>query len=153
MPDGGPGAPLCSEACLHRAQTAVAAALRPCTDVPIARPYHVRGCIPGPDAAVTVALWTGPRAREKRNLYLLIPLVSDGRPVPPLRVVTELLRLGRGTHIFGSTGRRCDGRPVLDGSALVEGADQPCLCGGGTEARGPRGFCFRRPAEPASFDG
>ncbi|WP_371526413.1 hypothetical protein OG302_09780 [Streptomyces sp. NBC_01283] len=30
---------------------------------------------------MTVALWTGPAAREKRNLFLSIPLVSDGKRV------------------------------------------------------------------------
>ncbi|MEU3314911.1 hypothetical protein ABZ743_19875 [Streptomyces sp. NPDC006662] len=97
-----------------------------------------------------VALWTGPSAREKRNLFLLVPLVSGGLPVPPLRVVTGLMRLGRGTHLFGSVGRRFDGKPLLDGSALVEDG-RSCLCDGAPEPEGPRGFYFERPGQPRRY--
>ncbi|MFD0265740.1 hypothetical protein ACFVGY_03970 [Streptomyces sp. NPDC127106] len=144
----------CSESCLSRAQSAVAAALWQYTETPIARPYYVRGCVPDPDgAAVIVALWTGPSARNKRNLFLLVPLVAGGLPVPPRHVVTGLMRLGRGTHLFGSVGRRFDGKPLLDGSGLVEGRGQPCLCDGAAEPEphGPRGFYFERPGEPKRY--
>lgn len=137
----------CTEGCLSRAQSAVAAALRHYTGTPIARPYHVRGCIPERDAAVIVVLWTGPDAREKRNLCLLVPLVSGGLPVAPRQVVAGLMRLARGTHLFGSVGRRFDGKPLLDGSGLVEGEGQPCLCDGAAEPLGPRGFYFEHPGE------
>ncbi|MFD7628697.1 hypothetical protein ACFV7Q_22130 [Streptomyces sp. NPDC059851] len=144
----------CSAGCLSRAQSAVAAALWQYTDAPIARPYYVRGCVPEPDdAAVIVALWTGPRAREKWNLFLLVPLVSGGLPVPPRYVVAGLMQLGRGTHVFGSSGRRYDGKPLLGGSALVEGRGEgrPCSCDGAAEPRGPRGFYFERPGEPKHY--
>lgn len=142
----------CSEGCLSRAQSAVAAALWQYTDTPIARPYYVRGCVPEPDdPAVIVALWTGPGARDKRNLFLLVPLVSGGLPVPPRHVVTGLMRLGRGTHLFGSVGRRFDGKPLLDGSALVEGEGRACLCDDAAEPHGPRGFYFERPGKPKRY--
>ncbi|MFD8637851.1 hypothetical protein, partial [Streptomyces sp. NPDC059656] len=112
----------CTEGCLSRAQSAGAAALWRYTGTPIARPYCVRGCIPErDDAAVIVALWAGPNAREKRNLFLILPLVSGGLPVPPRSVVAGLMRLGHGTRLFGSVGRRFDGKPLLDGGGLVEG--------------------------------
>lgn len=119
------------------------------TATPVAKPYYVRGCIPDQDrAAVTVALWTGPAAREKQNLFLFVPLVSGGLPVAAVQVVVGLMRLGRGTHLFGSAGRRFDGRAVLNGSGLVAGQDLPCLCGGtGREREGPRGFYFERVGE------
>jgi hypothetical protein len=142
----------CSPLCLSRAQRAVAAALRHYTAAPVARPYSVRGCIPDQDEpAVTVALWTGPAAREKWNLFLSVPLVSGGLPVPAVRVVAGIMRLGRGTHLFGSAGRRFDGKRVLNGSVLVEGRDAPCLCGGIGEQEGPRGFYFKRPGEPTYY--
>lgn len=138
----------CSPQCLSRAQGAVAAALWHYTATPVAKPYYVRGSIPDPDkAVVTVALWTGPAAREKRNLFLYVPLVSDGLPVPAAQVVAGLMRLGRGTHLFGFTGHRFDGKRVLNGSELVEGQGVPCLCGGAGEVEGPRGFYFERPGE------
>lgn len=96
---------------------------------------------------MTVALWTGPAAREKSNLFLYVPLVSGGLPVPATRIVGGLMRLGRGTHLFGFTGRRIDGKPVMNGSGLVEGRPTPCLCGGTGEQQGPRGFYFERPGE------
>ncbi|MGT2532428.1 hypothetical protein ACU4GG_39200 [Streptomyces nojiriensis] len=139
----------CTEGCLSRAQSAVAAALWRYTGTPIARPYCVRGCIPErDDAAVIVALWAGPNAREKRNLFLILPLVSGGLPVPPRSVVAGLMRLGHGTRLFGSVGRRFDGKPLLDGGGLVEGEGQPCLCDGAAEPPGPRGFYFERPGDP-----
>ncbi|MCP9211404.1 hypothetical protein [Streptomyces cucumeris] len=113
----------------------------------MARPYYVRGSSPAPDdeAAVTVALWTGPAAREKKNLFLHVPLLSGGLPVPAVQVVAGLMRLGRGTHLFGFTGRHFDGKSVLNGSGLVEGREAPCLCGGVGEQEGPRGFYCERP--------
>lgn len=140
----------CSGGCAARAQSAVAAALWHYTETPVAKPYYVRGCVPDPDEpAVTVALWTGPAAREKMNLFLLVPLVSEGLPVPPEQVVVGLIRLGRGTHLFGSAGRRFDGKPVLSGRNLVRGGGRPCLCGGtAAEDEGrPEGFYFERPGE------
>ncbi|WP_245692733.1 hypothetical protein [Streptomyces katrae] len=98
-----------------------------------------------------VALWTGPSAREKSNLFLLVPLVSGGLAVPPWGVVAGLMRLGRGTHLFGSVGRRFDGKPVLDGSALVEGGGRSCPCDGSPEPEGPLGFYFERPGEPRHY--
>ncbi|MEU8681713.1 hypothetical protein [Streptomyces sp. NPDC048611] len=138
----------CSPECLSRAQRAVATALWHYTTTPVAKPYRVRGCVPDLDgAAVTVALWTGPAAREKWNLFLSLPFVSGGLPVPAAGITAGIMRLARGTHIFGWTGRHFDGRRVLNGSALVEGRPAPCLCGntGGTD--GPRGFYFARPGE------
>ncbi|WP_431772484.1 hypothetical protein [Streptomyces cucumeris] len=137
----------CSPTCLSRAQRGVAAALWHYTAAPVARPYFVRGSIPASDdeAAVTVALWTGPAAREKKNLFLHVPLMSGGLPVPAVQVVAGLMRLGRGTHLFGFTGRHFDGKPVLNGSGLVEGREALCLCGGGIEQQGPRGFYCQRP--------
>ncbi|RNG19010.1 hypothetical protein [Streptomyces botrytidirepellens] len=144
--------PICSPLCVSRAQRAVAAALWHYTAAPVAKPYSVRGCVPdGDEAAVTVALWTGPAAREKRNLFFYVPLVSGGLPVPAVGVVAGLMRLGRGTHVFGSGGRRFDGKRVLNGSGLVEGRDAPCLCGGTGEQEGPRGFYFERPGEPQRY--
>ncbi|MFD7504816.1 hypothetical protein [Streptomyces sp. NPDC059850] len=147
--------PICSPPCLSRAQRAVAAVLWHYTAAPVARPYYVRGCVPEEDEpAVTVALWTGPRARDKLNLFLYVPLVSDGLSVPAARVVAGLMGLGRGTHIFGFSGRRFDGKRVLSGRHLVQGQDGvPCLCGGGDrdrgvgEQQGARGFYFARPGE------
>ncbi|GFE13598.1 hypothetical protein Sgleb_16450 [Streptomyces glebosus] len=139
---------ICSSSCLSRAQRAVAAALRHYTDAPLAQPYYVRGCIPDrEEAAVIVALWTGPAAREKRNLFLLVRLVAGGLPVPAAGVIAGMMRLGRGTHIFGFAGRRFDGKPVINGSKLVEGRPAPCLCGGTGEPEGPRGFYFERPGQ------
>ncbi|QKV96278.1 hypothetical protein HUT19_34940 [Streptomyces sp. NA02950] len=139
---------ICSPPCLARAQSGVAAALWHYTATQVAKPYYVRGSIPDPDqAAVIVALWTGPAAREKTSLFFLVPLVSGGLPVPAVRVVAGMLRLRRGTHLFGTTGRRFDGRPVLNGSDLVEGRALPCLCGGIGGQPGPRGFSFERPGE------
>ncbi|MFI8933503.1 hypothetical protein ACIG3E_38285 [Streptomyces sp. NPDC053474] len=74
---------------------------------------------------MTVALWSGPAAREKRNLYLSFPLVSGGVPVAATQVTLGLLRLGRGVHLFGSTGHRFDGKRVLDGSALLDDVVAP----------------------------
>ncbi|MCX5199221.1 hypothetical protein OOK31_35975 [Streptomyces sp. NBC_00249] len=146
MPDVGQLT--CSGACLARTQSAVASALRHYTDTPIAKPYYIRGCIPEPDGAgVIVALWTGPTAREKWNLFLLVPLVSDGLAVPAQQVVACLMRLSRGTHLFGSVGRRFDGKPLLDGSRLVEGEGRPCECSAAPESRAPHGFYFERPGE------
>ncbi|MDG4859703.1 hypothetical protein P8605_16350 [Streptomyces sp. T-3] len=148
-----PGRPTCSPGCLDRAQRAVARALWHYTVAPVARPYRVRGCVPDPDrAAVTVALWTGPGAREKWNLFLYVPLVSGGLPVPATQIVTGLMRLARGTHLFGFTGRRIDGKPVLNGSELVEGRPAPCLCAGTIEQQEPRGFYFERPGELTRYD-
>jgi hypothetical protein len=105
----------------------LAAALWHYTDTPIARPYHVRGYVPEPDdAAMSIALWSGPSARDQRNLSLLVPLVSGGLPVPSRHVVAGLMRLGRGTHLFVSVGRRFDGRFLLEGSGLVQGEGRPC---------------------------
>ncbi|WP_282694307.1 hypothetical protein [Streptomyces sp. CC208A] len=134
--------------CLPRLQRAVAAALWHYTTAPVAKPYYVRGCIPDLDEArVTVALWTGPTAREKKNLFLSVPLVSGGLPISATEVTLGLLRLGKGTHLFGFTGRRFDGKRVLDGSALVEGgsAPSPSLPEETGEQQGPRGFYFERP--------
>ncbi|MFG2501707.1 hypothetical protein ACGFSB_26290 [Streptomyces sp. NPDC048441] len=133
---------------LSRTQCAVAAALWHYTTTPVAKPYYVRGCIPdlnGP--RVTVALWTGPAAREKKNLFLSIPLVSEGSPLSATQVTLGLLRLGRGTHMFGFTGHRFDGKRVLNGSALVEGVaavSPPGESGGRPEVRG---FYFERPGQ------
>ncbi|WP_245606277.1 hypothetical protein [Streptomyces himastatinicus] len=146
--------PICSPLCVSRAQRAVAAALWHYTAAPLAKPYYVRGCVPdedGDEAAVTVALWTGPAAREKRNLFFYVPLVSGGLPVPAVRVVAGLMRLSRGTYLFGVTGRRFDGKRVLNGSGLVVGRDAPCLCGGIGEREGPRGFYYERPGEPQRY--
>ncbi|MEU8956094.1 hypothetical protein AB0C93_17535 [Streptomyces sp. NPDC048518] len=149
--------PLCSPECVPRIQRAIAAALAHYMSAPIAPPYYVRGCIPEPDeAAVTVALWTGPAARDKWNLFLLIPLVSDGLVVSAVQVTTGLMRLGRGTHIFGSAGRRFDGKPVLRGSQLVAGRplrasksseSSACPCLEGSEPEGPKGFYYQRPGQ------
>lgn len=133
---------------LSRTQCAVAAALWHYTTTPVAKPYYVRGCIPDLDEPrVTVALWTGPAAREKKNLFLSIPLESGGLPLSAAQVTLGLLRLGRGTHMFGFTGNRFDGKRVLNGSALVEGvaaASPPVESG---ERQGPRGFYFERPGQ------
>ncbi|WP_432144062.1 hypothetical protein [Streptomyces sp. bgisy084] len=138
----------CSSSCLSRAQRTVAAALRHYTDAPLTKAYYVRGCVPERDeAAVIVALWAGPAAREKLNLFFLVRLVAGGLPVPAAQVTAGMLRLGRGTHIFGFAGRRFDGKPVVNGSKLVEGRPAPCLCGGTGEPEGPRGFYFARPGE------
>jgi len=144
--------PICSPLCVSRAQRAVAAALWHYTAAPVAKPYYARGCVPdGDEAAVTVALWTGPAAREKLNLFFYVPLVSGGLPVPAERVVAGIMRLGRGTYLFGVTSRRFDGKRVLNGSGLVEGRDAPCVCGGIGEREGPRGFYFERPGEPQRY--
>ncbi|MEU8540864.1 hypothetical protein AB0C52_12905 [Streptomyces sp. NPDC048717] len=128
---------------LTAAQRAVAEALWHYTVTPIATPYYVRGCIPDlSEARVTVALWTGPAAREKRNLLLSIPLLRDGMPVSATQVVIGLMKLGRGVHMFGSTGRRFDGKRILDGSVLIDSGSEQPLDGA---REGPRGFYFDRP--------
>lgn len=149
-----PGQPVsCSSSCLSRAQRSVATALWHYTDAPLAKPYRVRGCIPDrEEAAVTVALWAGPAARQKLNLFVLVRLVAGGLPVPAAQVTAGMMRLGRGTHIFGFAGRRFDGKPVVNGSKLVEGRPAPCLCGGAGEPAGPRGFYFERPGQLRQYD-
>lgn len=138
---------ICSPSCLSRAQRAVAAALRHYTDAPLAKPYYVRGCIPDQEeAAVIVALWTGPAAREKQNLFLLVRLVAGGLPVSAAGVTTGMMRLGRGTHIFGSAGRRVDGKPVVNGSKLVEGGPRRAFAGVPVSRRG-RGASTERPGQ------
>jgi len=142
----------CSPECVARAQQGVAAALRHYTTAPVARPYYVRGVIPQPgEAAVIVALWTGPSARVKQNLYLLIPLISHDLPVPAVRVAMGLIRLRRGVHLFGFTGRHFDGKRVLNGSDLVEGQEAACLCGQVRAAEGPQGFYFERPGKMRTY--
>ncbi len=133
---------------LARTQRALAAALWHYTATPVAKPYYVRGCIPDlNEPRVTVALWTGPAAREKRNLFLSLPLVSGGVPVSATHVTLGLLGLSRGTHMFGFTGRWFDGKRVLNGSSLLEGvaASWPPVEDG--EQLGPRGFYFERPGQ------
>lgn len=146
-----PGPPsACSPQCVPRAQRAVAAGLRHYVSAPIARPYFVRGCIPDGDPgepAVIVALWTGPAARDKYNLFFLIPLVSDGLVVSAVQVTMGLMRLGRGTHLFGSAGRRFDGKPVFNGSGLVAGQPSACVCMGGGSPQGPLGFYHEKPGQ------
>ncbi|GAA2612426.1 hypothetical protein [Streptomyces tubercidicus] len=139
----------CSPECLSRAQHAVATALWHYTNTPLAKPYYVRGCIPDPDdeAAVIVALWTGPTARDKRNLFFFVRLMSGELPVPAARVASGMMRLSRGTHIFGFAGRHFDGKRVLQGSKLVKGRPAPCLCTNTGEPEGPRGFYFERPGQ------
>ncbi|GAA1913387.1 hypothetical protein GCM10009837_42630 [Streptomyces durmitorensis] len=56
-----------------------------------------------------------------------------------------LLRLGRGTHLFGFAGHRFDGKCVLDGSALVKGVAATPPPGESGARQGPRGFYFERP--------
>jgi hypothetical protein len=133
---------------LSRMQCAVADVLWHYTTTPVAKPYYVRGCIPDLDEPrVTVALWTGPAAREKKNLFLSIPLVSDGVPLSATQVALGLLRLGRGTHMFGFTGQRFDGKRVLNGSALVKGVAAASPPGQSGEREGLRGFYFERPGQ------
>ncbi|MFJ2907529.1 hypothetical protein [Streptomyces sp. NPDC087212] len=142
---------------LSRTQCALAAALWHYASAPLTQRLFVRGCIPDLDEPrVTVALWTGPAAREKVNLFLHIPLVSDGVLLSAAQVTAGLLRLGRGPYIFGVTRRRFDGKPVLNGSVLVEGvAALPSPGESGErqglgepgEPRGPRGFYFERPGQ------
>ncbi|GGV71345.1 hypothetical protein GCM10010277_83140 [Streptomyces longisporoflavus] len=123
---------------LVRMQCAVADALWHYTATPVAKPYYVRGCIPDPKGPrVTVALWTGPAADEKRNLFLSIPLVFDGVPFSATHVTPGLLRLGRGPHMFGFTGHLFDGKRVLDGSALVRGVAAAPPPGESDERHGP----------------
>ncbi|WP_353941060.1 hypothetical protein ABII15_05030 [Streptomyces sp. HUAS MG91] len=118
----------------------------------MAKPYYVRGCIPDQDEpSVTVALWTGPEAREKRNLFLSIPLVSGGVPLSATQVMVGLLRLGRGTHMFGFTGRRFDGKRVLDGSSLVEDVRAASPLKETREPQMPRGFYFERPGQVRKY--
>ncbi|MFE1172508.1 hypothetical protein [Streptomyces sp. NPDC058773] len=143
---------ICSPECPWRAQRALVAALWHYTTAPISGHFWVRGCIPDLDgAAVTVALWAGPAAREKRNLFFSVPFVSGELPVAATQVVTGLMRLSRGTHIFGTTGRRFDGKPVLNGSRLVEGRPAACLCAKAGEPEGPRAFYFERPGQLKQF--
>jgi hypothetical protein len=134
---------------LAHTQRALAAALWHYTATPVAKPYYVRGCIPDlNEPRVTVALWTGPLAREKRNLFLSLSLVSDGVPVSATQVTLGLLRLGRGTHMFGFSGRLFDGKRVLNGNALLEGVAASRLPVKGDEQQhGPRGFYFERPGQ------
>ncbi|MEU2248825.1 hypothetical protein [Streptomyces sp. NPDC019224] len=133
---------------LPRLQRAVAAALWHYTTAPIAKPYYVRGCIPDPDEPrVTVALWTGPAAREKQNLFLSIPLVSGDTPLSAAQITSGLLRLGRGTHIFGFSGHWFDGKPVLNGSSLIEGVARTSWPEDSGAPKGPRGFYFERPGQ------
>jgi hypothetical protein len=135
----------CGPDCISRAQNAVASALWHYTTTVLARPYYVRGCIPDAgEPSVTVALWTGPAAREKRNLLLSIPLVRQGLAVPPPRVIGGLASLQRGTHLFGFTGRHVDGKRIMDGSDLVEGLPGTCLCGRSAEPE-RSGFYIERP--------
>jgi hypothetical protein len=137
---------------LFRTQCAVTDALWDYTTTPVAKPYYVRGCIPDLDEPrVTVALWTGPAAREKNNLFLSIPLVSDGVPLSARHVTLGLLRLGRGTHMFGFTGHRFDGKRVLDGTALVKGVAATPAPGESGEQQGPRGFYFERPGRLTKY--
>ncbi|MEU3398068.1 hypothetical protein [Streptomyces filamentosus] len=131
-----------------RTQRALAAALWHYSTTPVVKPYHVRGCVPDPaEPRVTVALWTGPAAREKMNFFLSFPLVADGVPVSATRIVVALLRLGRGTHVFGFTGHRFDGKRLLDGGVLLEGVRPYASPGGDGEEQGPRGFYFERPGQ------
>lgn len=142
----------CGPDCLGRAQRATASVLWPYTTTVLARPYYVRGCIPDADEpSVTVALWTGPNARQKRNLFLSIPLVRHGLAVPPHRVVSGLVTLQRGSHLFGYTGRRFDGKRIMNGSALVEGEPNRCLCEG-SHTRTCAGFYFDRPGQVRQVD-
>lgn len=137
---------------LFRTQCAVVDALWHYTTTPVAKPYYVRGCIPDLDEPwVIVALWTGPGAREKKNLFLSIPLVSDGVPLSATHVTLGLLRLGRGTHMFGFTGHRFDGKRVLNGSALVKGVAAGPPTGESGERQGPRGFYFERPGRLTKY--
>ncbi|MZD08573.1 hypothetical protein GTW43_26345 [Streptomyces sp. SID5785] len=135
---------------LARIQQTVSAALWRYTTTPASKPYYVRGCIPDVhEPQVTVALWTGPDAREKRNLFLRIPLLKEGTEVSAMQVVLALQRLGHGTHLLGSTGRRFDGKRVLDGSALITGPDAPDAPAAEEDAvhEGPRGFYFESPGQ------
>jgi hypothetical protein len=135
----------CGPDCVSRAQNAVASALWHYTITVLARPYYVRGCIPDAgEPSVTVALWTGPAARAKRNLLLYIPLIRHGLAVPTPRVVSGLVSLQRGNHFFGFTGRRFDGKRIMNGSHLVEGLPGTCLCGHVAEPE-RSGFYFERP--------
>ncbi|MEU8543009.1 hypothetical protein AB0C52_23990 [Streptomyces sp. NPDC048717] len=131
-------------------QQAVAKALWHYTAAPIAKPYYVRGCIPDPtEARVTVALWTGPAARVKRNLFLHIPLVHDEMPVSATQVTIALMRLGRGAHLLGSTGRWFDGNRVFDGSSLIaSGSSRPVP---DEIYEGSWGFYFERPGQLTRF--
>ncbi|MER5259833.1 hypothetical protein [Streptomyces sp. NPDC002855] len=137
---------------LLRLQSAVADALWHYTTTPIAKPYYVRGCIPDPDEPrVTVALWTGPAAREKKTLVLSIPLMSDDVPLTATHVTLALFRLGRGTHMFGFTGHLFYGERILNGSTLtkeVTGASPPAKT---SKRQGPRGFYFERPGQLTTY--
>ncbi|MEW2529415.1 hypothetical protein [Streptomyces sp. NPDC047071] len=133
---------------LNRTQRALAATLWHYTTTPVAKPYYVRGCIPDlEEPRVTVALWAGPSAREKRNLYLSFPLVSGGVPVSATQVTLGLLRLGRGVHLFGSTGQWFDGKRVLNGSTLLDDVVAPSLPAENDEQYGVRGFYYERPGQ------
>ncbi|MFE6720069.1 hypothetical protein ACFVDU_21125 [Streptomyces albidoflavus] len=137
---------------LSRTQCAVAAALWHYTATPIAKPYYVRGCIPDlDDPRLTVALWAGPAAREKMNLFLSIPLASGGTLLSATQITLGLLRLGRGTHMFGFTGRRFDGKRVFDGSSLVEGVTVASPPEESDEPQRPRGFYFERPGQMKTY--
>ncbi|WP_158718758.1 hypothetical protein [Streptomyces griseus] len=72
-----------------RTQRALAAALWHYATTPVAKPYHVRGCVPDP---------AGPRV-----------------PVSATRIVVALPGPGRGNHAFGFTGHRFDGKRLLNG--------------------------------------
>ncbi|MGX2996226.1 hypothetical protein JNUCC64_18425 [Streptomyces sp. JNUCC 64] len=138
---------------LLRTQRALAAALWHYTTAQIAKPYYVRGCVPDPkepEPRVIVALWTGPTARDKTNVFFSVPLVSDGVLLSAAQIVTGLMRLGKGTHIFGSTGHRFDGKRVLNGDSLVEGVTavtSPAESHEPQVPQGPRGFYFERPGQ------
>ncbi|MFH8491921.1 hypothetical protein [Streptomyces longisporoflavus] len=148
---GQPSVAVSPDVLLHT-QCAVADALWHYTTTPVAKPYYVRGCIPDPhEPRVTVALWTGPAAREKKNLLLSIPLVSDGVLLPTTHVALGLLRLGRGTHMFGFTGRLFDGKRVLDGSALVRGIAAAPPSQDSDGRRGRRGFYFEKPGRLTTY--
>ncbi|MGD6749047.1 hypothetical protein [Streptomyces sp. BH105] len=147
MPVTGQHAAVPADA-LDRLQRVVAAELWHYTTAPVAKRYYVRGCIPDLDeATVTVGLWAGPSAREKTNLFLSVPLVADGRPPAATQVVVGLLGLGRGTHLFGFTGRRFDGKRVFDGSRLVVRGPTRPLPAETAGRQGPRGFYFQRPGQ------
>ncbi|MEW2395106.1 hypothetical protein [Streptomyces sp. NPDC046862] len=137
---------------LARTHRALAAALWHYTTTPVAKPYYVRGSIPDlNEPRVTVGLWTGPAAREKRNLFLSLPLVSGGVPVSATQVTLGLLGLGRGTHMFGFTGRWFDGKRILNGSTLLEGVAASWPPVEGDEQHGPRGFYFERPGQLTQY--
>ncbi|MGY0489415.1 hypothetical protein [Streptomyces sp. WG-D5] len=100
---------------------------------------------------MTVALWTGPAAREKKNLFLSIPLASGGTLLSATQITLGLQRLGRGTHLFGFTGHRFDGKRVLNGCSLVEEVAAAPSPEESSEAQGPRGFYFERPGQMKTY--